>query len=308
MPSVTRSVVSEDFASSTWITPSLPTFSIALAISSPMSDSLLAEMEATFAQSSLVFTGLASEETSFTSAAVAASMPRFRSIGDPPAMTYLRPSLTMACASTVAVVVPSPATSAVFEATSFTSCAPMFSNASSSSISLATDTPSLVEAGEPKLFASTTLRPLGPMVILTALASLSTPRLSAARAAASKTSCFAIVCSPVEGDSCSPIWWGRIPFAHFQILKPLDDREDIALAHDQVILAIDLNLGAGILPVQNRVTGLDFHFDQRARVRGLARTDGDDLALLRLFLGVIGDVQSARGLFRSLKRLNDDTV
>ena len=39
-----------------------------------------------------------------------------------------------------------------------------------SSISLATDTPSLVTVGAPKLFSSTTLRPLGPRVTLTALA------------------------------------------------------------------------------------------------------------------------------------------
>ena len=57
---------------------------------------------------------------------------------------------TIAWASTVAVVVPSPAMSLVFEATSRTICAPMFSNLSSSSISLATVTPSLVMRGAPK--------------------------------------------------------------------------------------------------------------------------------------------------------------
>ena len=53
----------------------------------------------------------------------------------------------MASASTVAVVVPSPATSLVLLATSRTIWAPMFSNGSSSSISLATVTPSLVMVG-----------------------------------------------------------------------------------------------------------------------------------------------------------------
>ena len=47
------------------------------------------------------------------------------------------PALIIACASTVAVVVPSPATSFVLVATSFTICAPIFSNASSNSISFA---------------------------------------------------------------------------------------------------------------------------------------------------------------------------
>ena len=66
-----------------------------------------------------------------------------------PAVTLRRPSLTMTWASRVAVVVPSPTVSLVLVATSFTSWAPMFSMLSGSSISLATDTPSLVMVGAP---------------------------------------------------------------------------------------------------------------------------------------------------------------
>ena len=88
----------------------------------------------------------------------------------------------MACASTVAVVVPSPATSLVLLATSRTNWAPMFSNGSSSSISLATVTPSLVEAGEPNFLSSTTLRPRGPRVTFTVLAILLMPLSMSARA------------------------------------------------------------------------------------------------------------------------------
>ena len=93
-----------------------------------------------------------------------------------PEATYFMPSRTIAWASTVAVVVPSPATSEVLEATSFTICAPMFSNLSLSSISFATDTPSLVTVGEPQERSSTTLRPLGPSVIFTASARMFSPR------------------------------------------------------------------------------------------------------------------------------------
>ncbi len=82
----------------------------------------------------------------------------------------------MAWARTVAVVVPSPAMSEVFEATSRTICAPMFSSAFGSSISLATVTPSLVMVGEPNFFSMTTLRPLGPRVTFTASARMFTPR------------------------------------------------------------------------------------------------------------------------------------
>ena len=121
-------------------------------------------------------------------------MPRLRSIGLRPEETAFRPSRMIACASTVAVVVPSPASSEVLDATSFTICAPMFSNLSLSSISFATDTPSLVTVGAPKLFSSTALRPLGPSVALTALARTFTPRNMRWRASSLKrTSLAAIV-------------------------------------------------------------------------------------------------------------------
>ncbi len=114
--------------------------------------------------------------------ATAKSIPRFKSIGFAPAVTFFKPSRTIACASTVAVVVPSPAWSLVFEATSFTICAPKFSSEFSSAISFATGTPSLVTSGAPNFLSITTLRPLGPRVTFTASASWSTPRFRAERA------------------------------------------------------------------------------------------------------------------------------
>ena len=149
MPSTTSSVVSRPLASSTVITPSLPTFSIASAMMSPMVESLLAEMVPTWAISRRSLVGLDRFFSSPVTASTARSMPRFSDIGSWPAATILMPSVKIDRASTVAVVVPSPATSEVLDATSFTICAPMFSNLSSSSISLATVTPSLVTVGAP---------------------------------------------------------------------------------------------------------------------------------------------------------------
>ena len=70
----------------------------------------------------------------------------------------------------------------VFEATSLTSLAPMFSKRSSSSISLLTVTPSLVTVGPPNDLSMITLRPVGPSVTATASASFSTPAQHSARA------------------------------------------------------------------------------------------------------------------------------
>ena len=73
----------------------------------------------TWAISLEVVVGLEAFFSSSDQGGTALSMPRFRSMGFRPAATYFMPSRTMAWASTVAVVVPSPALSLVLEATSF---------------------------------------------------------------------------------------------------------------------------------------------------------------------------------------------
>src|SRR6266516_7956411 len=120
------------------------------------------------------------------------SMPRLTSTGLAPSPMALTPSVTIAWAMTVAVVVPSPTMSLVLIAASLTSCAPMFSNWSFRWISLAIVTPSLVTTGEPVIFSRIALRPLGPSVEETASASWSTPASSRARASAPKRSSLAI--------------------------------------------------------------------------------------------------------------------
>src|SRR6478609_2854971 len=191
MPSVSSSSRPKVLLSSTVMTPSLPTVSIASAMSSPTVASA-AEMVAVAAICSLVSTSLAWLLRTSDTDAVAASMPRLSAIGFAPAATLRRPSRTSACARTVAVVVPSPATSSVFLATSLTSSAPIFSYGSSSSISLAIETPSLVIVGAPHFFSRTTLRPFGPRVTRTASARMFMPRSRPRRASSSKAMVLAI--------------------------------------------------------------------------------------------------------------------
>ena len=103
------------------MTPSFPTLAKAVAISSPITSSLLAEIEAIcFIFSESLPTTFACFAKSATIASTALSIPRFKSIGFAPAATFFKPSFTIACAKTVAVVVPSPAKSLVLDATSFT--------------------------------------------------------------------------------------------------------------------------------------------------------------------------------------------
>ena len=163
------------------ITPSALTFSIASAISLPMNSSPL-ETVPTRAISSVPLTFWLLALMASTAVSTALAMPFFITMGFAPAARFFRPSRIIACASRVAVVVPSPATSLVLVETSRTSCAPMFSNGSGSSISLAMVTPSLVMSGAPNFLSSTTLRPLGPRVTFTVSARVLTPTSSALRA------------------------------------------------------------------------------------------------------------------------------
>src|SRR4051794_32432776 len=152
--------------------------------------------------------------------------------------------------------------SLVFEATSRTICAPMFSNLSCSSISLATVTPSLVIRGAPKLLSMTTLRPFGPSVTFTASARMSTPRSMRARASLPKrTSLAAMWLSSL--DQFCPTGVRRIKAggeaASGRLLRSdaaFDDPHDVGLLHDQQLLAVDLDFGARPLAEQNPVAGL----------------------------------------------------
>src|SRR4249919_1272636 len=69
----------------------------------------------------------------------------------------------------------------------------MFSNLSSSSISLATVTPSLVMRGAPNALSSRTLRPLGPSVTRTAWARVSIPRSMLSRASTENLTSLAAI-------------------------------------------------------------------------------------------------------------------
>src|SRR5215210_1461563 len=150
----------------------------------------------------------------------------------------------MAWASTVAVVVPSPAVSDVLLATSRTICAPMFSSGSFRSISLATVTPSLVIVGDPNFLSRTTLRPLGPSVTLTASASWLTPRRIAWRDCSPYTICFAI-----SFVSYLVLFLG--------VAGAVDDGQDFVFAHDQEVFTLEFDLLAGILAEQDGVARFD---------------------------------------------------
>mmetsp|Transcript_114829 Transcript_114829/g.223053 ORF Transcript_114829/g.223053 Transcript_114829/m.223053 type:complete len:234 (-) Transcript_114829:3-704(-) len=183
MPSTSSSSCSMVLPSETVMVPSLPTFSNASVMSLPMASSPFAAIVATFITLSGESIMIAAPLRSSSTILVAWSMPRLISIGFMPAATALQPSRKIARANTVAVVVPSPATSLVLLATVLTSWAPtLIMGAALNSTDFATVTPSFVTFGAPKDCSMTTFLPLGPIVTATALARRLQPSSIRARA------------------------------------------------------------------------------------------------------------------------------
>src|SRR5258707_6613377 len=156
----------------------------------------------------------------------------------------------------------------------------MFSDLSSSSISLATVTPSLVMRGAPNDLSSTTLRPLGPSVTFTALLRMSTPRSILSRASTPNlTSLLAMMCSL----KC----WGirRLRGLLLGGGKIGENAHDVALLHDQQFLAVELDLGARPFAEQHAVADLEVDRDQLAIFVTATGTNPGDFALPGRFLG-----------------------
>src|SRR6202521_8122 len=130
----------------------------------------------------------------------------------------------------------------------------MFSSGSLRSISLATVTPSLVIRGEPNFLSRTTLRPLGPRVTLTASARRLTPRRIDCRDSSPYEICFAIFL-----PTSLSVFWGRLR----------QHGQDFVLAEDQDFLAVDLDLGPGVLSEEDLVAHLYVQSDLRPVVEDL---------------------------------------
>src|SRR5262249_46488220 len=76
----------------------------------------------------------------------------------------------------------------------------------------------------------------------------------------------------------------------------LDDAEDVALLHDEEIVAVDLDLGTGPFAEQHAVAFLDVEWHELATLVPGARTGGNDLALHRLLLRRVRNDDPAGGL------------
>src|SRR5437870_2538865 len=76
-------------------------------------------------------------------------------------------------------------------------------------------------------------------------------------------------------------------------MKTLQDSEDVVLFHDQELFAVELDLVPGVLAEEDAIAGLDREGQVRAVVGHAAGAHGDHLALLGLFLGGVGNDETA---------------
>src|SRR2546428_13450975 len=131
----------------------------------------------------------------------------------------------------------------------------------------------------------TTFRPFGPSVTLTACDIVLMPRKSAARASSLNSNCLGMttflssVRVMVDGGRAAR--------------SGADDAEDVLLLHDEVLLTVELDLAAGVLAEEDSIAFLHREREILAVVVDLAGAHGDDLALLRLLLGGVGDDEAA---------------
>src|SRR5437870_8249301 len=87
-----------------------------------------------------------------------------------------------------------------------------------------------------------------------------------------------------------------------------DNRQDFVLAEDEVLLAVDLDVRARVLAEEDLFSGLDVEGDLGPVVDDLAVADGDDLALLGLFLGGVRDDDPALDRLLLFDALDDQAV
>src|SRR5207249_2909661 len=84
--------------------------------------------------------------------------------------------------------------------------------------------------------------------------------------------------------------------------------QDFVFAEDQDLLAVDLDVGPGVLPEEDLVAHLDVQRELGAVFQDLAVSDGQDLALLGLLLRRVRDDDASLGGFPFLDAANQQTV
>src|SRR5262245_9416732 len=91
-------------------------------------------------------------------------------------------------------------------------------------------------------------------------------------------------------------------------LGVFENPHDVAFLHDEVLDAIDLDLGARPLAEQDAMADLHIEWNQFARLVAAARAYGNDFPLRGLLLGGVRYDDASGGLLLGVNALDDDAV
>ena len=173
----------------------------------------------------------------------------------------------------------------------------MFSSASFNSISFATVTPSLVIVGEPNFLSITTLRPFWTEGDLHCVGELIDTAQN--RRARVLTMNYLL---------CHLFFLTTFLSAAAGCAGAFEDSENLVLAHDEKLFAVDLDLRAAVLAEKNAIAL--FHVEGLAGAVFFifAFADSDDFAFLGFFLGGVGDDDAAPHLLALFDSLHDDAI
>jgi hypothetical protein len=83
---------------------------------------------------------------------------------------------------------------------------------------------------------------------------------------------------------------------------------DVAFLHDQVLIVIDLHLGAGPLAEQHQIAGFDIDRNELADLITSTGANGNNFALLGLFLGGVGNDDASSTLCLGFDAFDYDTI
>src|SRR5208282_3171974 len=88
----------------------------------------------------------------------------------------------------------------------------------------------------------------------------------------------------------------------------LEDSQDVFLAHDSVLVAVELHLATRVLSEQDLVAGSHLEWDKLAIVSVLALADRDYLTFLGFFLGRVRDNDPALGALLLLDAFDQNPI
>src|SRR6266568_3808645 len=109
--------------------------------------------------------------------------------------------------------------------------------------------------------------------------------------------CFPFYSNVIRSAGLFGHFWGRI-----------QNSEDLVLAHDHVLVAIQLDVAAGIFAEEDAISDFDVEWNQLPVFQTLALPYGDYFAFLGLLFGGVGDDDTAPNRFLLLDPFDDNAI